>query len=227
MPRWLVPTLCTVPVLAVLIGLGSWQVQRLEWKTALIEARRAALAHPPVALPATAPPQSYLGVQAWGRFLTAHRLYIGPRKHRGQAGFHVLTPFRLDDGRTILVDRGFVPGDGRQARPWRDRLGAERRRIEGVLRTDLARPGYAPDNAPKQGVWFWYEIEAMAAKWGLKLQPGVLILSPASDQAGPPAARPVRVDLANNHLDYALTWYGLALVLATVYLLYLRRRRET
>ena len=224
--HWLVPTLCTIPACAVLLALGVWQLQRHSWKTALIEARRAALTASPTGLPASnmwPPVASYLQVRVDGRFLANRTILIGPRKHKGQAGLHVLSPFHLADGRHVLVERGFVAGDGRRALPWQDSIDTRQRRIQGILRTDLTRPRFAPDNVPKRDEWYWYDVAAMARHLKLELIPAVLVLAPASDAASPPLALAPRVDLPNDHLQYALTWFALAAVLLVIFGLFLKR----
>ena len=166
---------------------------------------------------------SYLQVWAEGRFLPKVNLHIGPRTHRGRAGVHVVSPFRLADGRHVLVDRGFVAGDGRRPAAWQDSADARPRRIQGTLRTDLARPRFTPDNVALSNEWYWFDIAAMAAHLRLELVPAVLVLSPALDDTGPPLALAPRVDLPNDHLQYAMTWFALAAVLLVIYALYVKR----
>ena len=134
-----------------------------------------------------------------------------------------MSPFQLADGRHVLVERGFVAGDGRRPLPWQDGIDTRPRRIQGILRTDLTRPRFAPDNVPKRDEWYWYDVAAMARHLKLELIPAVLVLAPASDAASPPLALAPRVDLPNDHLQYALTWFALAAVLLVIFGLFLKR----
>ena len=108
------PTLLTVSMLAVLVGLGTWQLQRLEWKTQLIAERDAGLAAAALSLPADDGQLAALEfrkVTARGRFLHDRELYVGSRTNHGKAGYHVLTPLQVEDGTVLLVNRGWVPLD--------------------------------------------------------------------------------------------------------------------
>lgn len=104
--------MATAVVLAILVGLGTWQVQRLQWKTALIAEREARLAAEPVPLPAVIDdPDSYnfRPVTVTGRFLHEHELYLAGRNKGRRPGYGVVTPLERPDGQVILVDRGWVP----------------------------------------------------------------------------------------------------------------------
>ena len=105
------PTAVTFATLAVLIGLGSWQLQRLEWKNALTADIRGRGAAAPVNLPLdlSDPALEYTPVRLQGRFLHEKELYVSARPQAGKVGSNIVTPLRLDDGRAVLVSRGWVP----------------------------------------------------------------------------------------------------------------------
>ncbi len=106
------PTLFTVPALILLIGLGSWQVERLHWKENLIAMRTSRSSGPPIALPAdAADPASYefSKTDVRGRFRNDKEMDLAARSLNGNTGFHVVTPLALDGGGTILIDRGWIP----------------------------------------------------------------------------------------------------------------------
>src|SRR5207302_971607 len=110
-PR-LAPTMFTIPAVAVLVALGVWQLQRLEWKGRLIAERAAAVAAAPVAPPRTlaeARSLEFHPVVAEGVFLHDKEIYLNAIGGKGGAGFDVLTPLRETDGRIVFVNRGFVP----------------------------------------------------------------------------------------------------------------------
>jgi surfeit locus 1 family protein len=96
---------------AVLLGLGTWQIQRLHWKEALIATRQSQMSAPAIELPATPDPADleYRRVTLTGRFLHDRELFLGGRTHGGVVGFGVVTPLALSEGREILVHRGWVP----------------------------------------------------------------------------------------------------------------------
>src|SRR4051794_10902976 len=112
-PR-LVPTLFTIPVVLVCVALGLWQLQRLEWKRALITERAAAVTAPPVQPPQTlaeASAMQFRPVVDDGVFLHDNEIFVGATGPRGGAGFHLLTPLREPNGRIVFINRGFIPSE--------------------------------------------------------------------------------------------------------------------
>jgi len=219
-----------VVALAVLLGLGTWQVQRLHWKTRLIADREAALALPPVDLsdnPGELGKTNFRRVRVRGVFLHDKEIVIGPRTRNGVAGWHVITPLRLPGGTIVLVNRGWVPYDRRDPATRRAGQPSGEVRIEGLVRA-VSPPGpFTPDNAPKKNDWYYLDIPAVAKHLGISLLPGFTIdAGPAPNAGGLPVGGQTIVRLANRHLEYALTWYGLAVVLVTIYAIDLRRRRR-
>jgi surfeit locus 1 family protein len=208
----LVPTLFTLGGLVLLLGLGTWQLERRVWKEGLIAAREAGLAAPPAPLPSTlaaAQPLEYHRVTATGRLLGDRALHLHAISAAGALGWHVLTPMRLDDGSAVLVQGRFTTDADAGAM-----TGAQS--ITGLLRLPLARRGwFVPDDRPAANEWFAVDLPAMAAADKLeRLLPFYI------DASGEPPP-----DLPNDHLQYAITWYALAAVLVLFYILVLRRRR--
>jgi surfeit locus 1 family protein len=214
----------------VLLGLGTWQIERLIWKEGLIAARHAAVTAPPVALPsalAAAQALEFHRAGVGGRFLNDRELYLGATSDVGHPGYHIITPLALPDGATLLVDRGFVP---EQRRPPASRAAGSLEggtTVTGLLRIPPAgRPNwFVPDNNPERNYWFYVDIPAMAAAAGLT---GVLPFYIDADATPNPGGLPVggqtRLELPNDHLQYAITWYALAAGLIIVYAVFIRRR---
>jgi surfeit locus 1 family protein len=218
------PTVGAAFGLAVLLSLGTWQVERLRWKEGLIAARQAAIHAPPVPVPRNldaAQGLDFHPVRAQGQFLD--RVFPVLATGPGGAGHHFIVPLRLADGAILLVDRGFVP-DGRDAPTPEGEVA-----VTGLLRLPPAgRPGwFVPDNRPARNEWFYLDIPAMAAAAGLS---PVLPFSVDADATRNPGGYPIGgqspVDLPNNHLQYAITWYALALGLVGVYILLVRRHLQ-
>ncbi len=221
----LVPTLITVPMLAVLIALGTWQLDRLAWKTAVIEQMSARTTAAPTALPAQiVDPEAwaYRRVVATGTFRHDRALFVLRPSRDGQAGYHVITPLLRPGGApALLINRGFVPFDRREAasRP------AGPVTVEGIARVPLPPGWFAPANVPADGLWYRVDLGAMAAAAGLdRVAPVYVDAVRGPDPAVLPVGGQTRLALRNDHFGYALTWYGLALGLVVVYLLYHRRR---
>lgn len=222
---------------AVLVGLGTWQLQRLAWKEGLIAAVDARIKEPPRPLAdierqfAETGDVDYWPVSTTGRFLNDRESHF-LATWQGRAGFFVYTPLALPDGRYVLVNRGFVPFERKDAAT----------RPEGQVEGELAVTGLArnpltekpsslvPDNDPAKNVFYWKDIHAMAAKAELpadRLVPFFIDADKSSNPGGLPIGGVTLVNFPNNHLQYALTWYGLAAALAAVLGAWLIKRRRT
>jgi surfeit locus 1 family protein len=222
-------SLAALTGVALLVGLGTWQIQRLHWKETLTAARQARMSAPAIELPATIDPITleYRRIMLTGRFLHDRELYLGSRPHGGVVGFGVVTPLVLSDGREVLVHRGWVPPERKD--PGRRPEG----RVEGIVALEaVVRIGgwkgsnwFRPDNVPRDNYWHWVDLPAMAAHAGL--EPPVLEIYVDAVVDGPgglPIAVPLQIHLPNDHLQYAFTWYALAFALLIIYLIYHTRR---
>ena len=220
------PTLFTVPALILLLGLGTWQVERLQWKEGLIATRTTRSSGPPIALPAdSADPESYefSKTALAGRFLNDKEMYLAARSLNGNTGFHVVTPFLLDDGRAILIDRGWIPLDRKDPTTRAEGELAGRVSVDGLLRASQKQSWLVPDNDPKMNVWFYVDVPAMAREAGLaRVEPYFIEAGPAKNPGGYPIGGQSHIELPNNHLEYAITWYSFAVSLAVIYFLYHR-----
>jgi len=216
------PSVATLAGLALLLGLGSWQVERLRWKQELIAARSAQLAGPAQPLPATAADWrgwDFRKVSVRGSFRHDLEQLFGVFTVDDQFGQHILTPLVRPDGAAILIDRGFVPAE-RSAIETR-RPGEPKGPVEvaGIARYRGAdRPGwFTPANQPEDRIWYWYDLEALARAVGLELLPVVVEADATPNPGGLPQGGQTVTELPNNHLQYAITWYGLAAALVAVY----------
>lgn len=228
-------TVCAVPSLIVLIGLGVWQVQRLEWKEALIADRMERMTGPAVALSAV--PEAgwrafeLRSVRTRGVYRHEKSLEITSRTLKGRPGVHVITPLVLADGAgTVLVNRGWAPPkNARDAGEFRRPAGVVA--VEGFLRAGAKTSAWVPDNEPANDIWFFADAPAMAKARGLDgVKPFVIELAPTaaglSGARGYPIAGQTVTEIHNNHLQYAVTWFGLAATLVVIYVVYNVRRRD-
>ena len=230
-PR-LVPTVFTSVAFVVCAGLGTWQLERLQWKLAVIAFREAALAAPPISPPRTlaeAVQMQFHRVTAEGTFLHEReilRIAPGPT---GGSGFEVLTPLRQADGRVVFVDRGFIPADLKE--PAKRAAGelAGIVRVTGLLRLPpQVKPSwFLPDNRPERNFWFWVDLPAMAAADQLSdVAPFYIAADATPNPGGWPKGRGTAEPLPNDHLQYAITWFSLAIIAIVIYLLSQRRGRR-
>ena len=224
------PTIWSAFGLVLLLGLGTWQVQRLHWKEGLIAERNAALNAAPVPLPRTldeARALEFHPVRAQGEFLNDRELDLNAQAKSGAPGFHIVTPFRLADGRILLVDRGFVPTD-RRAPATREagEIGGATS-VTGLLRLPEPPGWFTPANEPNKNSWFSIDIPAMAKAAGVgSALPFYVDAGKTPNPGGWPQGGQTITDLPNNHLQYAITWYALALALIPIYIRFAIRRRS-
>ncbi|HYE00656.1 MAG TPA: SURF1 family protein [Alphaproteobacteria bacterium] len=230
-------TLVAIPALLILLGLGTWQLERLGWKRDLIARIDERLAAAPAPLPATLPPDA---AEAWefrrvavrGTFRHEGEMRWQARTREGQLGVELITPLAREEGPPVLVNRGWVPLDRADPAARPETLTAGPVTVEGILRAPAERGTMQPDNRPDANQWFWLDIPAMAAAAGVPDALPVLVQAapPAgavADRAALPVPRVPRPELSNNHLQYALTWYGLAAALVAVYVVFHLRPRQS
>ncbi len=215
-----------VVALSVLVSLGTWQVRRLHWKEALIADIEARRAMPPVPLSeveaasARGEDFEYRPVHVEGRFLNDRERHFFAT-FDGRTGYYVYTPFELDDGRFLLVNRGFVPYEMKDPASRREGLLEGRRTVTGLARARLAgKPSWVvPENDLAGDIFYWKDLSAMAASAGLA-EENVVQLFVDADATPVPGGWPkggvTQIDLPNDHLQYAITWYGLAVVLLVI-----------
>ena len=191
---------------AILIGLGQWQVRRLAWKTALLADIETRIAADPVALPATFDPVAdrYLPVRVTGRF-DGQLLTVLSGQKNVSAGVDVIAVFVTDDGRRVLVDRGFVPEGSAVPRSTASAT------LVGNLLWPNDRDAFTPLPDARTGLWFARDVPAMAL--ALQTEPMLVVAAaPTGDGIDP---MPVSISgIPNDHLGYAITWFSLALVWA-------------
>lgn len=208
MRRYLGPLLFGIVGCAILVALGVWQMQRAEWKAGLLADIQRGIDAPPGPLPAAVDPSlKYHPVTVSGTTTGDELLVLGGTRESG-GGYRILSGFVTDEGRRIMVDRGFVPEDARHApRP------PTALRVEGNLHwpdeTGSATP--APNRA--ENIWFARDVPAMAA--ALDAEPVLVVASRVTGDAQGVSPIPVGIEgIPNNHLGYAVQWFGLAAVWA-------------
>jgi surfeit locus 1 family protein len=221
---------------SILVGLGTWQWNRLIEKEALIELINTRIIEPPVPLDAiigmadAGTDIEYRPVKLTGRLMNEREQYV-LATYEGQSGWHVYTPVEVDGGQIIFVNRGFVPYDKRDPSLREDGQMNQLVNIEGLARAALTvKPGFmVPDNAPDKNEFYWKDLNAMILAADLEdknVLPFFVDKTSKLPEGLIPIAGVTRIDLPNNHLQYLITWYGLALALAGVLLAYILKSRR-
>ena len=218
--------------IAILLSLGIWQVQRLAWKEGLIAELDSRMKAEPISL------QQALEKKAAGQDVEYVKVkLIGQidgnslRKVtsiNGEPGWEILSPFKTNEGQLVLVDLGaIVENQNFSAK-------SEPQSFEAVIRVHNKGAGlFDADNDPEKNIWYWWDLPEMMATAFTKNNgtpvPFILQKLPTANENNLPLSGPPKIELANNHLGYAITWFGLAAALAGVagfYVFSLRRKSE-
>jgi surfeit locus 1 family protein len=222
-------TIVTVIVFALMMALGVWQLQRLQWKLGLIAAANANLGAPVIsldqALSMGADAAQYHRVAVTGRFDNAKEAYVFTTDAQGTPVYHVVAPLILADGRVLMIDRGYVPLEMRDPATRAAGLLAGEQRVVGVWRVPDAPGLFTPVPDMAKRVWYSRDVMAMAKVDRETLAAAVIIEADATTNPGGwPKGGQTVVQFRNDHLQYAITWFALGVVLLGVYLAYHRSR---
>lgn len=210
------PTVATVLAIALFVTAGNWQRGRMHQKDAWAEQLAAAEAAPTVALPQGVTDWEawrYRSVEVVGTFDAGRQILVDNKVHQGRAGYHVVTPLTLADGRAVLVDRGWVPAGRTRA----DVPAVPVPTGEAVVRGRLNLPpqGYVElgRTAPERGVWQNLDPQRFAEATGLPVLP-VVIEATHGGGEGFARAWPRPDTGSGKHRIYMMQWYAFAALAA-------------
>lgn len=237
LPSLLPAGIAALVSLAILLALGTWQLQRLAWKEGLIAQIQArSFGEPGEVAPEGAWPawraeaDEFRRVRVTGTFrhdreVLVHGLMASAVKgHPGQ-GFYVFTPLERPDGSTVIVNRGFVPTELKDPSARAAGQVAGEVTVTGLVRAPEARPRFVPENRPAQGEWFVRDLRQIAAHQGAtRTAPFFVEADATPNPGGWPRGGQANLSIPNNHLQYALTWFGIAATLVGVFGVFARRR---
>ncbi|MEM6634292.1 MAG: SURF1 family protein [Pseudomonadota bacterium] len=207
MKRLVFPLILGLGGAAILVSLGVWQVQRLAWKEGVLAEIEARIGDAPVALPAAPSPEGdrYLPVSVSGAF-TGDELHVLASAKRLGPIYRVIAAFDAEDGRRILVDRGYISTGAKEtARP------AGTATVVGNLHWPDEVDAFTPDPDVSANIWYARDVPQMAV--ALTAEPIFVVVRETTEN--PPSVTPLPVDtsgIPNDHLEYAVTWFGLAVV---------------
>ena len=208
-----------VIALAILIALGTWQARKVAPKTALLTSIEEGLSAAPIALPVNNLDDFlYRRVYFEGTVFDKEPIGVFGTNLKGKAGYHLYLPVLLPSGRSVIVNFGWVPA---HLEAWPDLPRGELVELNGVIQPNAIAGSFTPANDPLKKAWYLADVFVLAEHFDAEQVYPVRI---ARDHAGAPTNLPrgsqVRIDIPNDHLEYALTWYGLALGLIGVYLVF-------
>ncbi len=216
-------TIATIILTGFLVWLGVWQLQRLAWKQNLIATVAGHMAAAPIsldeALKLSEDDVQYRKLTLSGHFDNSKEAYVFTTNAGGEAVYHVLTPFITDNGRTLMVDRGSIP-QSKLAPQSRQKVEGPAQ-VTGVWRVPDPPGFFTPKADAQKHIWYARDLAGIAAADGVTLAaPVVIEAGNAANPGGFPQGGQTVVDFPNSHLQYAITWFGLAAGLIGVYLAY-------
>ena len=226
----------TLGAFLVLCGLCYWQVERLYWKQSLIHRMNEAVAAAPLTITRAkqfANLPEFRRVEVEGTLLNTEAVHLQARYYKGNLGFHLITPLRLQDGSFIFLNRGWVPKDYKTNLKVKISEPKDKIKVIGILRGNDHPRSYLPQNDPAQGLWLWQDADSWASELHKKrpnwaIAPVLIqqIHDPRKDD-GFPIPQESHFEVRNDHLQYALTWGSFAIILLVIYIIFTSPKRKS
>lgn len=220
----LIPLIFIICATALLVSLGVWQLKRLAWKEALI----AQVEMAGQAVPLTSLPQDnfkdaeFRRITLSGQFLHDKEIHKTSKYRGQQVGYHVLTPLKTE-GSTILVNRGWVPAAKKEAEERPETVAVQNASVSGLLLAPQRKNPFLPDNDLKNNVWLYDDMQQMQGFTGEALYPLMLVAVGDTKSDRLPVPSDGVIKLRNDHLGYAVSWFGLALIGLIMFGVYYRK----
>ncbi len=201
-------------------------MERREWKRDILDRIATNQAAAPITLDQLLGGDplrhEYGRVKVAGTFEHGREFFLAARSLKNKVGLQVIVPLKTDDGRIVLFDRGWVPD--RAAATQAAAQPSGRVELTGLVRRSQTRARFAPENVPEKNVWFQADVPLMRRMAGAAPDPKLDMFFLEADATPNPGGVPVggqtRLEIPNDHLQYAITWFLIALALAGVYLAY-------
>lgn len=222
LPFW--GTVLTITGVCVLCSLGTWQMARLQWKQSLIQVIEAeyALDASEVSLSEDALVKAVLFKRGHiaGVYQHDKEIKISSRVHKSVPGYHIVTPFILDNGASILVNRGWIPIEAERGDDYAVARAQGRVVLVGGMRAPHKPSSFVPQNKPERDVWYRLDIEQVADVKGMStVSPNIFYVEQRAQKSGEayPIIQHARLKLNNNHAQYAIFWFTMAFMMCVVY----------
>ena len=222
--RWM--PLFVAPAFVVLVMLGIWQLDRLSWKSELLAEIHSRLSLPPVTLAECVNANgnaidlcNHRKVEAIGELLSGNILILLAKTYKKRAGAHILVPLMVEREVSVLVNLGWVPQDYSPS----DFSTYGAATISGIVRIPSKQGWFTPNNNLTEDEWYWIDLIEMSEAIGVELLPIIIEAQMGPDPYALPIGGQTRVEFPNDHMQYAITWFGLALVLLIGFSLYFRQ----
>ena len=201
--------------ISVFLGLGSWQIIRLNWKLELINQIESSLKDIPVNL-SNSKHKNYLRIKTRGSIDFEKQIYLYNLNEKGKPGFEVINPLKVGNN-NYLLNRGWIPFNKKEDETINV---IDENYINGVLRKQIKPNIFKPENDLSENYWFTLDRDDIFKFTGKNFSPYVIYLSGNNEF---PKPKSITANISNNHKKYALTWFSLAISILLIYL-YLRKK---
>ena len=206
--------------ITIFCALGTWQLYRLQWKLEIINEITIGLESRPVEY-SNLIKKNYQRVNAEGKFNFDQQIYLYSLNDNGKPGYDVITPFRTDKNENVLINRGWISKELKDSSSINSKKDSQQK-IVGFLRKIYKPNMFKPANDIEDNVWFSINLEDIRKFTGKQFNEFVIFLE--DDQVKTPLPKKISVDVPNNHLKYAITWYAISISIIFYYL-YFRRKK--
>ncbi len=204
----------------IFCALGTWQLYRLQWKLELISEITFGLDSSPIKYSKLIQ-KNYQRVEVKGKFNFDQQIYLYSLNDKGKPGYDVITPFKTDNNENVLINRGWINKElknNSNINPIQE----SKQKIIGLLR-EIYKPNiFKPENDLKNNIWFSINLEDLKKSTGEQFNEYVIFLE--DNRVKIPLPKKISIEVPNNHLKYAITWYTIS-VSIIFYYLYFRRKK--
>ena len=205
---------------SIFCALGTWQIYRLQWKLELISEITHGLNSSPTEY-SNLIKKNYQRVNAMGKFNFEKQIYLYSLNDSGKPGYDVVTPFRTNKNQNVLINRGWIKKE-LKGNPSINLETEAEIEIVGLLR-EIYKPNiFKPNNDLKNNIWFSINLEDLKDTTGEQFNEFIIFLE--DNQIKTPLPKKISIDVPNNHLKYAITWYAISISIIFYYL-YFRRKK--
>tara|TARA_E500000331_G_C16989903_1_gene597341 strand:+ start:64 stop:657 length:594 start_codon:yes stop_codon:yes gene_type:complete len=197
--------------------LGTWQLYRLQWKQDLISQINRGLQSSPINYYKNIN-KNYQRVQLTGNFNPSFQIFLYSLNEKGKPGFDVITPFETNNKENVLVNRGWIAKNLKNKVP----SNLTSSSITGMLRSANRKNLFTPENDLQENIWFYLNLKDVEKFTGKKFSKYIVYLEDKNIDV--PKPKKITIDIPNNHLKYAITWYAISISIIFYYL-YFRKKK--
>ena len=206
-------------IITLFCALGTWQLVRLQWKNNLINEISLGLESPAINY-SNKIQTNYQRVSLDGEYNFEKQIYLYSLNEKGKPGYDVITPFTTLDSEDLLINRGWIETVQKNESRINKIID---KKIQGLLLKNPKKNIFKPDNEINKNIWFSINLEDVKKFTGKTFNEYILYLE--DENISTPKPKQITIDLPNNHLKYALTWYSISISIFA-YFLYFRKKNE-